>query len=201
MSTRPAPDALWYVAYGSNLHDARLQRYLDRGVARGRGPGRPPLDDAPVVLGYRLRFGFETRTWGGGGSAFVDAEPRPGPDLPTLARAWLLTPGQVLDVLAGENGRDRALIDAADLVLEPGASRIADDRRYGLVLGVEGPDDRPALTITGHPGTPATPNPPGEAYVAVVVAGLVQAHGLDEHEARAYLGARIEVPDGSGPPA
>ncbi len=176
-------DTVWYVAYGSNLSMARLQRYLDA------LPGKhPALEDRPATLPHRLFFARETQVWGGGGCAFVDPEPS---DTVTLARAWRMTRAQFVGVLTQENGGRELVVDDAVLGLGSGESAVVGPGWYGLVLGCPSPDHRPALTFT----TPDTPlpvrNPPGEAYVATIVAGLVDTHGLTEDQARAYVAARI----------
>lgn len=179
----PSDDRLWYVAYGSNLSAVRLQRYLDAAPDPS-----PPLTSRPVVLPHRLFFAYESRRWTGG-SAFVD--PRRDPGAGTRATAWLLTRTQFRWVLAHENGRTEPHDAGAADVLGPGERRHVDDRRYGLVLGCDSPDDHPALTFT----TPATPLPeptrPSAAYVDTIVSGLVDGHDLDDAGARAYLAERI----------
>ena len=78
---------LWYVAYGSNLHAARLDWYL-RG---GRPPGglrtypgcrdcRPPRRTVPALIPGGVYFAGESRAWTGG-MAFYD------PQLPGRAAA------------------------------------------------------------------------------------------------------------------
>lgn len=181
-----AADTVWYVAYGSNLCRSRLQRYLDR------LPGGTPLDDRAATVPHRLFFAHDARTWGGGGSAFLDPAPSAHA---TRARAWRLTRAQFLGVLAQENGRDDLDLDheAADRLfgLHPGDTAVAAPGRYGLVLGCDSPDHRPALTFTTAARPLPHENAPSERYVATIVDGLVDAHGLTEAEARAYLSACV----------
>lgn len=180
--TEAHPDAIWYVAYGSNLSRARLQRYLDAAPVVAE-----PLADVPVHLDHRLFFAHESRRWTGG-SAFLDPQPGSGS---TLARAWLLRRGQFAAVLAQENARRSLDVPEPVWSLEPGRTLAVDDRRYGLALACDSPDERPALTFT----TPEVPLPPrttpAAAYVDTIVEGLVDAHDLDEEDARAYVAARV----------
>lgn len=185
----PQPDreAVWYVAYGSNLDRSRLQRYLDRSP-----DPTPPTDRRPLELPHRLFFAHESRVWTGG-SAFVD--PTHDPAAATLATAWLVTRTQFRWILAHENGRLEPHAD--DVRVESGGGLGAgerhaiDDRRYGLVLGCASPDHRPALTFTTPADPLPAPNTPSVRYVDTIVAGLVDGHGLDPTSARAYLAARI----------
>jgi hypothetical protein len=86
---RLVAEVVWYVAYGSNLSEARFRRYVDR-----------PLADRPTTIGHPLWFGGESRIWTGG-RAYVDHHP--APERVTLARAWLLDAGQWDDLHAQEN--------------------------------------------------------------------------------------------------
>ena len=118
--------------------------------------------------------------------------PSPHEGAGTLATAWLVPFSQFLGIWAAENGA-RALdleLDLGELV--PGAARLAHPSgRYGLVLGCPSPDDRPALTFTTPDRPLPDPTPPSDDYVATIVAGLVEGHGLTEPEARAYLRSRV----------
>lgn len=179
---RERDDTVWYVAYGSNLSRARLQRYLDA------LPGRPePLEDRAVTVPHRLFFARETRTWGGGGCAFLDPTVTDGA---TLARAWRMTREHFAGVLAQENGGRALVVDDGVFALGPGERAVVASGWYGLVVGCASPDHRPALTFT-TPADPLPPeNAPGPRYVDTIVEGLVDAHGLTEEDARAYLRAR-----------
>lgn len=173
---------VWYAAYGSNLDGERFACYVSGGVAPGssrRNPGcrdtTPPRDDRPVELPYRLYFGGESRAWGGG-VAFVDGAVADT----TLGRAWLLTQEQFDDVVAQENG------------LPPGSRITSGWYRSVLSCGII--DGLPVLTITS-PDRRA-PNPPSDAYLAVVARGLAEAHALDPDGVAAYLAPRAGVDPG-----
>lgn len=176
------PELLWYVAYGSNLSLARLQRYLSRCSPLG-----DPLDRRPVRLPHRLFFAHESRLWTGG-SAFVD--PEPDPSAGTLATAWLLRFDQFLGVLAGENACERVAEAVEPRAIAPAETVRVDAGRYGLVVGCESPDARPALTFTTSEQPLPEPTVPSRRYVDTIVSGLVDGHGLTEGEARDYLAAR-----------
>jgi hypothetical protein len=83
-------EVVWYVAYGSNLSEARFREYVDE-----------PLADRPTTIGHRVWFGGESVVWTGG-RAYLDHEPAPG--RVTLARAWLLDVEQWDHLHARENG-------------------------------------------------------------------------------------------------
>lgn len=175
-------DTIWYVAYGSNLSSARLRRYLDR-----CSPVGAPLDHRPTLLPHRLFFAHESSLWTGG-SAFVD--PHRDESAVTLSTAWLLRRDQFLGVLARENGCERLAGELAPSLLSPGETVRVDRGRYGLVVGCDSPDHRPALTFTTSEQPLPPPTRPSRAYVDTIVSGLVEGHGLTEPEARSYLAER-----------
>lgn len=172
---------VWYVAYGSNLSEARFQRYLDRCVDPSR-----PADARPLVLPHELYFAHESSVWTGG-TAFVD--PVDG-DAATRTVAWLIGEDQFLHVLASENGRSVGDVVTTDLPSDPGQAVTVLPGRYGLVLAVESPDQRRAFTFTNGEVPRPRPTRPGPDYVATIVAGLMDHHALTEAEARAYLARR-----------
>lgn len=95
-------DQLWYVAYGSNLHAARLAWYLTGGRPPGglrTYPGcrdcRPPRRTVPLLLPGGVYFAGESRAWTGG-MAFYDPE-LPGP---AAARGYLMSVEQFADIAA-----------------------------------------------------------------------------------------------------
>lgn len=186
MSGEPL-DTLWYVAYGSNLSRARIQRYLDQCP-----PVAAPLADRPATLPHRLHFTRWSRQWGGA-AAFVD--PRTDEPGTTLARAWLLTRPQFESLLGQENAGDPIPLTDDDLLLGPGSGREVSAGWYGLLVGCPPIDGRPALTFTTTEHPLQTATVPSASYVATIVEGLCDAHGLSETDAREYLAVRGAVPE------
>jgi hypothetical protein len=83
------PDHLWYVAYGADLCQRRLQSRL------GHGPDpTPPRANRPLVIAHDL--------WFSGDQADIDPEPRHG--VRTLARGWLVRFPQAADLLRQDSG-------------------------------------------------------------------------------------------------
>ena len=184
---------VWYAAYGSNLARARFSCYLRGGVPAGAHRANPGCRDStpagdvrPVTLPHRLYFAGTSRSWGGGGVAFLD--PALDPTAGTLGRAWLVTVEQLSDVLAQENGRRPPGPDLAlDVLAAEGAVTLGPGPYEHLLAGGD-IDGIPVATFTCARRLPATA--PGPAYRDVIVTGLAESHGLTPDEARSYLDGR-----------
>jgi hypothetical protein len=178
-------DPVWYVAYGSNMSAARFGCYISGG--RPRGARRtylgcrdqsPPRRDVGIHLAGGLTFAGESTVWGGG-MAFYN----PHVDDELAARAYLLTFGQLSDVVAQEARRPVGI----DMSLDGGV-----DRRwpvpsvvYETLLNVGGRDGLPMFTMTSlqnlEPKTPSAP------YLRTMLDGLVEAFGWTAEQRAHYL--------------
>ncbi len=168
----------WYVAYGSNLSSERFGRYL-----AGCRDTTPPWRWAAVEVPHRLLFARESRTWGGGGVAFLDPVPVPG--VRTLGRAWLLTWEQFADVLAQECGLpvgsvEVPVLEAVCVVLHPG-------QWYGCIVPLDSHEGWRMVTFTDEAAADLEVAGPGPSYRAVLAEGLAEAHGLAPADADAYI--------------
>lgn len=174
-------DLVWYVAYGSNLHAARLRCYL----AGGRPPGArrtypgcrdgsEPRAAVPVQVEGRLVFGGRSTVWGGGIAAY---DPTANGTL--AARAYLVTRGQLSDIVAQETRQQ----PGRDLELD-GAIRNAAGL-YDTVASLGQLDGRPMLTLATR--RPVTSAPPSAAYLRVMMSGLAEAFGWDVERRVEYL--------------
>ncbi len=166
------------MGYGSNLSSARFGRYL-----AGCRDTSPAARWAAVELPHRLIFARQSKTWGGGGVAFLDPSPTVGAR--TLGRAWLLTGGQFADVLAQECGLPVGSLEVPDLgagfvVAHPG-------HWYGCIVPLGRLEGRPMVTFTDEGAAGLAPGGPGAAYRRVVAEGLAETHGLSPDEADAYI--------------
>jgi hypothetical protein len=129
----------------------------------------------------RVTFAWHSPTWGGG-LAFYDA----GADGIVLARSYLLTVGQLTDVVAQEMWREPTEdLDLGPLLLhgrhELGPGRYETLHRVGEL------DGRPVVTFTASDIDALGVRPPTDAYVATLARGLREAHGLSPEETVDYL--------------
>lgn len=181
-------DTVWYAAYGSNLALERFRCYLHGGCPPGATrtyPGsREPADPLAVrmcTLPGGLAFAWESPTWGGG-IAFYDAA-APGA---ALARAYLLTAGQLADVLEQEMWRGPGAELDLDVLVRDGMHTVGPGRYETLHLVGE-IDGRPVVTFTAPDVDALGLRPPADAYVATIARGLCEAHALSQTAVVDYL--------------
>lgn len=185
---------VWYASYGSNLSRHRFERYLHGGTPvggrrryRGARDRTPPAEDRPFHLPWRLRFGGASRTWGGGGMAFVDVTAHGR----TLARMYRLRTGQFTDVHAQENGGIALPTDVG--ALPPGTPVRAGGGNYPMLVCCGRIDGVPIVTFTSD-GLPRRAAP-ATAYLRTIAAGLAESHRLGPKAIARYLRGAPAVRD------
>lgn len=138
-------------------------------------------------------FAGNTSSWGLGGVAFIAAAPS-GHE--TLARRYLVTEEQFQDVFAQETGQMvGSEIDLA--ATRATGSRVAGPGRYDLGLYLGECAGHPMFTCTSPDFVGLEPNAPSDAYRAVVVAGLAEAHGMSKASAHRYIDDRVASETGA----
>jgi hypothetical protein len=193
---------VWYAAYGSNLCRERFLRYLSGGPVAGstmiqtggRDPAEPRHDRAHPI-DRTLYFAGSSRSWGGGGVAYLDADEVPA--TPTLGRIWLITVGQLEDVYGQENREPevpridlQALAEIGELTLSTGP--------YGRLVRLEEIDDLPVITFTAA-SRRLDHSEPHRCYRDVIARGLRESWGLDPSEVDEYLAGLPQSRLGSTP--
>lgn len=183
---------LWYVAYGSNTHPDRLRRYIG---------GGPPPPSRWCRIPHALYFAGASRRWEGG-VAFVEVA---AGTARSPARAWRLTPDRLLAIVSGENGLaiaglpDSAEMTPGEVVTLPVAlSEDGTRGKYDAVLRLPDIDGRPAVTVTTSRDLPR--RPPGDAYLAAVLAGFADG-GPDDAEEHLRAAVRRSSPGAVSPGA
>jgi hypothetical protein len=185
-------DPIWYAAYGSNCLSSRFETYLTGGRAEGARrsePGardpRPPRRSEACWFPTGIRFLGDSTKWGGG-MAFLDHEG----GVPAPGRRYLITKGQFDDVVAQENRRAVAPVPVHSLT--PGLVTALGDGAYGGILRLEPAHDVPVVTFTSStPLTDRPTNPPSDAYLGMILRGLLEVHTCAADE---LIGALIAAP-------
>ncbi|WFE51327.1 histone deacetylase [Micromonospora sp. WMMD1155] len=202
---------VWYVAYGSNMHAARLGWYIGGGCPPGgmrtypgcRDP-RPPSRSVPVSLPGGIYFAGESRAWTGG-MAFYD------PHLPgeAAARAYLVTVEQFTDIAAQEMyrpaGEPAALTPATGAAVEAaiaGGRATLGPGRYETLVCPGSHGGVPMLTFTAPEGASGVKwRPPAPTYLGMIARGLRESHGWPVERIADYLAGRPGVAHAWSPDA
>ena len=184
---------VWYAAYGSNMHAARLRCYLAGGALPGTGrvypgarDGSDPVRSAAVVLPGAVYFATESPVWRGG-RGFYD----PGAPGVAYGRAHLLRAGQFCDVVAQEMGREPGTAPGTDLDLGEVVTRgqvALGPGRYETLVCAGALDGVPVLTFTAPWRMADVPlRAPSGPYVGHLAAGLYEAGAWEPPEIAGYL--------------
>jgi hypothetical protein len=129
----------------------------------------------------RLAFAWESPTWGGG-IAFHE----PDAEGTVLAHAYLVTAGQLADVLEQEMWREPgADLDLTEVV-STGRHVLGPGRYETLHLAGE-LDGRPVVTFSATDVDALGLRAPAPPYVATIARGLRAAHGLTDDQIVGYL--------------
>ncbi len=195
-----AAELVWYVSYGSNLSRTRFMAYLEGGsvagndvVYEGCTDTAPPVDDVALEVPHSLYFaGWSRRVWGGTSAAFITLEVQAPP---ALARAYLITRGQFVDLVRQENA-NLAPVEDFDAKVEGarqlGHARLLAMGSYCELVHCGERDGHPMFSFTGSRDRTDFA-PPSAAYLQVIGHGLRECHGLSTTEVVDYLRDRPGV--------
>lgn len=193
-------ELVWYVSYGSNLDRARFLTYLQGGrvggndlVYKGCSDTSPPVGDVALELPHSLYFaGWSGRVWGGTSAGFITLDAH-APS--ALARAYLIAPGQFVEVVRQENA-NRTDIDDFDATLERarqcGHARMLPSGTYTELIYCGERDGHAMLSFTASEDRTDFAAP-SSAYLHVIGSGLRECHSLTTAQAAEYLGDRPGV--------
>lgn len=184
-------DRVWYVGYGSNLSLTRFGCYLYGGQPAGGAriyPGcrdqADPAAIAPVLVPGGIHFAGRSTTWGGG-MAFLD----PTADDRAAGRAYLITTGQLSDVLSQEMRREP--IDDLDLTGWTGdVDHVTGTGRYETMIFLGRRDGAPMVTLGSRDPHGHDLNPPTACYLRTIATGLQESHGWAPEQIGDYLASR-----------
>ncbi len=188
---------IWYAAYGSNLHARRLAYYIAGGTPPwtshtypGFRDGTPPRRTVPLRLPGTIYFAWQSPVWGGGVAFYADS---PEVDWPVgaAARGYLLSRAQFADLLTQEMYRVPGQWYEPDLDQLSAAGRLRlGSGRYETLLHVGDLEGYPIVTFTA-PWDPATVRlrRPAPGYLAMLAAGLREAHEWEHERVVDYLAA------------
>jgi len=164
---------VWYLGYGSNLHEQRFLCYIKGGIPQygkkcnnGCTDKTPPLENKTITISYPLYFALpnsqkETSNWGAGGVAFIN--PQENKSVKTLCRMWKITEHQYKEVRQQE-----------------GVSWYNKEIRLGDDNGI------PIFTITHFPILTNIISP-SDTYIKTIASGLRETYGFTVEHIIDYL--------------
>ncbi len=193
------PTLVWYASYGSNLFMDRFLCYIKGGQPEGstkRETGSRdhtlPRDHSPVSLPFALYFSGYSSRWDGAG-AFINTVHNE--EAATLGRMYLITEEQFEDVVRQENGIEDMSVDV-ETIKEKGNIILDENAYYGNLLYAGDRDGYPIFTFTNPKSMKEnTIMKPSERYLAMLIRGYYQTHGMEAEEIVNYL---IEKPGVEG---
>jgi hypothetical protein len=191
-SERIAVQAVWYVAYGSNLALDRFRSYLRGGRPSGGlrpYPGCRDARDPARIFSLHvpggLVFAGDSTVWGGG-MAFFDRR-APGR---VACRAYLISAEQFADVTAQEmrrpSGGDFAR-ELEGLLTQVESLQTLGPGHYETIVRLGVYEDAPLLTVTHGDIADLVPAAPSAAYMSQISTGLHEAHLWGAERIGTYL--------------
>lgn len=184
---------VWYVCYGSNLSRERFLAYIEGGKIKGsyiKEKGcrdkTPPIKEKNIIINNELYFSSKSLKWDNKGVAFVN--PNSNPNIKTLAKAYLVTMEQFIDVTNQENGnilKSKEIKKAVKSSLRLGKANINHTSKYGKILYLGQDEDYPMLTFTSL--KIEEPISPSSSYLRMISNGLKDSYGLSMEEICNYF--------------
>lgn len=123
---------IWYASYGSNLLEKRFSCYIAGGTPEGaqreylRCTDKTiPEAKKPLTINHELYFARRSKTWHGGGVAFI--KPTTNPEAKTLGRMYLITAEQFTEVVKQEVRLEGDLVINLDELINNGSLILDED--------------------------------------------------------------------------
>ena len=192
MSEQIAVEAVWYVAYGSNLALDRFRCYLRGGRPSGGlreyagcRDGRDPASVISLHVSGSLVFAGASTVWGGG-MAFLDRSASGR----VACRAYLISTEQFADVTAQEMRRPAGGEFARELegkLTEVQSWQTLGPGHYETIVRLGVHAGAPLLTVTHSDVADLVPAAPSAAYMSQICAGLHEAHFWGAKHVGRYL--------------
>lgn len=181
---------VWYLSYGSNLSKDRFLCYIQGGTPNGstkneRGcrDNTMSTQDEGYEISFPLYFAKFSNRWNGGVAFIGRSEVN---NTKTLARMYLITEEQFLDVVSQENDCPAISIDLEGVISNK--SLKVSEGWYGNILYIGEKDGHPIFSFTSNDDIEdAKFNPPSNAYLNTISLGLTETFDMDQADALTYL--------------
>ena len=183
---------IWYASYGSNMLKERFLCYIRGGTPEGaqrtyKGCTNKilPEKNKPVEIDAELYFARSSKTWHGGGIAFIN--PGNGIEQKALGRMYLIEPEQFVELVKQESRYEGELhMDFEKAAIE-GHLIINIKSWYGRLLFLGFDEGYPIFTFTNEAYLEKELNMPHESYLNMIKRGLRETYGFSKEEIGSYL--------------
>lgn len=195
-----ASDYIWYAGYGSNLCYDRFMCYIKGGIPAGSSKSNigcrdnsSPLKSSLISIQHELFFAHESKSWGGGGVAFIDPFKK-SENTNTICRGYLITRQQFADIVRQENDIQTEINIDVSKAIDIEVLKVGKNGWYSIVVFLGYYNEIPVFTITCDQPLPQI-NMPSEQYLRTIVSGLKEITDWGASEIVGYLSIRKGVRD------
>ncbi len=184
---------VWYACYGSNLQEERFTCYISGG--RPEGSFRTytgctnktsPAATKPIEIKAELYFAKRSKTWSGGGAAFI----RPDENSITLGKMYLIATDQFSELVKQEIRFKGNLEPDLTLAVKSGFLITKPETWYGKILHLGHEEGLPIFTFTNIDFLETEINAPNEHYLKKIILGLRETYQLKEDQILNYLSSK-----------
>jgi hypothetical protein len=185
-------DKVWYACYGSNMLEDRFLCYIKGGQPKGAKTiyegcteKTLPTDHQDFHIPSELYFAKNSATWDNGGVAFIKSKSQTKES--TLARIYLITKGQLIDIARQETNTKNDLSLDFESAINQGHYIFKHPSWYGnlIYLGVQ--NSYPIFSLTNENDLQITTKPNAN-YLKTIINGIKETHNLENKSILTYLG-------------
>lgn len=183
---------IWYASYGSNILEERFLCYIQGGQPKGSlktytgcTDKSLPIDKEEIYINSELYFAKKSKSWDNGGVGFIKTNFDTRHQ--TLARMYLITKEQFIDIVKQETDNKEELVINFDQALTDGSLVFKEGSWYGNLIYIGTQHEYPIFTFTNQDNiTPTTR--PNENYLRTIIKGIQETYDhLNSDEIVDYL--------------
>ena len=183
---------IWYASYGSNLQMERFLCYIRGGKPEGRqdtyagcADKTLPEDNEELYINSQLYFAKESVGWNKGGVGFISNSV--DPSIQTLARMYLITKEQFIDVVKQEIKYKGVLTIDFNECINKGSTIFKDPSWYGNLIYLGEKKHCPIFTFTSKNDFTKEINKPDETYLKTIIEGIKEVFPFNDLAIFDYL--------------
>lgn len=189
---------IWYASYGSNILESRFHCYIAGGKPNGSSKTyigcsdkTLPEEKEDIIIKSELYFAKKSKSWNNGGVAFIN--PNFDDNKETLARMYLITTEQFIDVIKQEINNNGELNIDFERVIKNGSLTFKEKSWYGEILYLGNQNEHPIFTFTNEKYLTDFVNPPSIEYLKVIINGLKETYNMNDIEINEYFKNKLGI--------